>query len=107
MLGDRQRLRIVHINLDLDDDGLEELYGRGINGMWPPARAHRSSYRCRIMRCRVTFAQTSRGRPAIAPLPRAGSKRASSVQCDARPGSVSVAALGRPRSAATSVGHAG
>jgi hypothetical protein len=33
-LGDGQRLRIVHINLDLDDDRLEELYERGINGMW-------------------------------------------------------------------------
>jgi hypothetical protein len=33
-LGNGQRLRIVHINLDLDEDRLEELYEQGINGMW-------------------------------------------------------------------------
>ena len=33
-LGDGQRLRIVHINLELDDDALELLYEQGINGMW-------------------------------------------------------------------------
>ena len=33
-LGDGQRLRIVHINLELDEDALEELYEQGINGMW-------------------------------------------------------------------------
>ncbi len=32
-LGDGRRLRIVPINLELDDDSLEELYEQGINGM--------------------------------------------------------------------------
>ena len=33
-LGDGERLRIVHINLELDDDALEQLYEQSINGVW-------------------------------------------------------------------------
>jgi len=33
MLGDGQRLRILHINLELDADALEQLYEQGINGV--------------------------------------------------------------------------
>ena len=33
-LGDGRRLRIVHINLELDEDALETLYEQGINGVW-------------------------------------------------------------------------
>jgi len=33
MLGDGQRLRILHINLELDADALEQLYEQGINAV--------------------------------------------------------------------------
>jgi hypothetical protein len=33
-LGDGQSLRIVHINLELDEDALEQLYEQGINRIW-------------------------------------------------------------------------
>jgi hypothetical protein len=34
MLGDGERLRILHINLELDEDALDVLYAQGIHGMW-------------------------------------------------------------------------
>jgi hypothetical protein len=34
MLGDGSRFRILDINTEVDVDGLEELYERGINGIW-------------------------------------------------------------------------
>jgi hypothetical protein len=34
MLGDGSRFRILDINTDMADDQLEELYCRGINGIW-------------------------------------------------------------------------
>ena len=34
MLGDGSRFRIVSINTEVDVDGLEELYERGINDIW-------------------------------------------------------------------------
>ncbi len=65
MLGDAQRLRIVHINLELDEDALDLLYEQGINGMWiveplevtePGSRAASSPRRARLNRrvCRAS-----------------------------------------------------
>jgi hypothetical protein len=34
MLGDGSRFRILGINTEVDVDGLEELYERGINDIW-------------------------------------------------------------------------
>jgi hypothetical protein len=65
------------------------------------ARAHRSSYRCRIVRRRVTVAQTSRGQAGHRPSPPGRSKEGA-VRANATPGpgSVSVAiqrTLAQPR----------
>jgi hypothetical protein len=37
MLGDGSRFRILSMNTDMSDEQLEELYSRGINGIWTVA----------------------------------------------------------------------
>jgi hypothetical protein len=34
MLGDGEQLRIVHLDLELDEAAVEHLYKQGINGIW-------------------------------------------------------------------------
>jgi hypothetical protein len=34
MLGDGEQLRIVHLDLELDEVAVEHLYQQGINGIW-------------------------------------------------------------------------